>query len=182
VHLGWIRECFTDQREQGIQLGQDVLQCDGLEFALAGQGTRKGGENHLDVFSAERQAVQVASPIKIFDARYPAGIGLRFQITPRRQLGERKLYLVERRNRARPRSLELYLVGPQLQSKLTLRSGKRIHDRAILRGLIGANMAKKIASGHGKTIHMLGRRQSRTPVDYSAIYVGGSNLRCFLGA
>lgn len=89
VHLSRIRGCVTGQCEQCIQLSKDVLQCDGLEFALAEKRAREGGESCLDGFSAERKAVQVTSPIKVFDAGYSAGIGLRFQIAPGRQLRER---------------------------------------------------------------------------------------------
>lgn len=120
----------------------------------------KRGQGGFDRLAAFGQAIQEARAVKILDARPARGIGLRIHIAPVRQLRQRGLHFVERRGRSNAfdtrcviavGNARQHFVGPQIRHKLALGRRKGIHDRAIQRRLVGADVAKQLALGEHKS-------------------------------
>jgi hypothetical protein len=65
------------------------------------------------------------------------------QVTPLAQLGERVLHGLEVGALRVGVQLEQHLVRPQVQAELPLRRGEDVHDRAIQRVPVGANVPKQ---------------------------------------
>ena len=100
-------------------------------------------------FAALRQPVQEARAVEVAEAGDPRRVRLRFEIAPGRQLRQRGIDFLDARRRLGPLRLGQHLVGPQLQAVLPLGGGEDVHDAAVERRLLGADMPEQL----GRVVH-----------------------------
>jgi hypothetical protein len=134
------------QAVQCVELVQNVLKRDSLQFAAPRERVRKGRERGFDRFAAQRKAVEEAGTVEILDARHARGVGLRFQVAPVGQLRQRHLDFLQGRRRNVPCRFQAHFVRTKLQAELSLGRSEGIHDQPIQLCLIRTDVPEQVTS------------------------------------
>ena len=113
------------------------------------QGSLEHRQRRFHGLAALRQPVQIAGQVKVANAGNAGGIGLRLKIAPVGELRQCRLDFLDARRRACPLAFRKHLVGPQMQPELAFRGGEAVHDVAVERGLLCADVPEQL----GRIVH-----------------------------
>ena len=120
-----------------------------MQLGAALQGLKKHQQSGLNGLAFMRQAVQKACAVKIAQGGNARRVGLRLQIAPFGQLGQRCIHLFHPRHRIGPDRFRQHLIRAQLQPVLPFGGGKHIHDAAVEGRLFGTQMPEELGCGGG---------------------------------
>jgi len=148
VGLGDVRLGLGNQGLKRLEAAGDVLERYRLQLRAALQRLHEHGQRRFHGLAAVRQPVKEAGAVEVAERGDAGGVGMRFEVAPRRELGQSGRHVLDARLgpawRASPVGIGQDLVGPELQAILPLRGREHVHDAAIERSLFRAQMAKQL--------------------------------------
>ncbi len=151
MQLGHVADALGQQRGQRAQPQRDVLEGDGLQLGAVGQRIGKALQRGLGRLAAVREPVQVARTVVVGQRRHARDVGLRLEVAPGDELGQRSRQLFGRGRRlAGPVGLGQHLFRAQLQPVLPLGRREHLQDRPVARRLLGAGVAQQVGGGGGQ--------------------------------
>ena len=152
VDLGDVGFGGAGESPERLEPAGDIFERHRLELGAAVQGLREDYQGGLDGLAAVRQPVKKPCAIEVAEARYARRVRVRFEIAPVGELGQREIDLFETRRCSRPSGFGQDLVRPQLEPILSLRGGEDVHDAAIERRLVHADVPEQLC-GVARDLH-----------------------------
>ncbi len=131
VNFGLIRLFLGCQHEEGPQLGDDVVQGDGLQGASPPERLVVDGQRLLGRFSGPGELVDEPLPVEVLDGGDAGGVGVGAEIAPADEAVQRLHHGVQVRGAHVGREGGVHVLGAQMYGEPLLGEHERPHHLTV---------------------------------------------------